>query len=123
MASSLFIHLYSLLPEREEYKLPKDQAGVFSSLCAVSIVPVKVLIYFQDRIEALSLLLKKGANANLQDGHQQTPLHRACENKQIAAATILITESPNIKADLQDLMGRTALHWAATKYEVDSGCH
>eukprot|EP01127_Copromyxa_protea_P005496 TRINITY_DN15424_c0_g1_i1.p1 TRINITY_DN15424_c0_g1~~TRINITY_DN15424_c0_g1_i1.p1 ORF type:complete len:288 (+),score=37.85 TRINITY_DN15424_c0_g1_i1:73-936(+) len=69
----------------------------------------------QNQLEAISLLIKKGANVNLQDGHQQTPLHRACEYNQEAAATILITEATNIDVNLQDLMGRTALHWSVVK--------
>lgn len=72
----------------------------------------------QNRLNEVSDLLEKGANPNLQDGHHQTPLHRACEHSQVEAATLLLTKAHNIDVNIQDLMGRTALHWAAAKYEL-----
>jgi len=59
-------------------------------------------------------LLQKEANPNLQDGHHQTALHKACENGFEDISAVLITH-PATDLNLQDLMGRTPLHWTASK--------
>jgi ankyrin repeat protein len=93
----------------------------------------------QQKLEVLKVLISMGANPNLKDGHHQTALHRACEMNLSVLANAIITStgksgtnttsttSTNSSAtssapregvldvNLQDLMGRTPLHWAAEK--------
>jgi len=59
-------------------------------------------------------LLERDAIPNLQDGHHQTALHKACENGYEDIAAALITHHTT-DLNSQDLMGRTPLHWTATK--------
>eukprot|EP01130_Rhizamoeba_saxonica_P019087 TRINITY_DN9797_c0_g1_i1.p1 TRINITY_DN9797_c0_g1~~TRINITY_DN9797_c0_g1_i1.p1 ORF type:complete len:280 (-),score=56.60 TRINITY_DN9797_c0_g1_i1:134-973(-) len=64
--------------------------------------------------ECVQILLDSGADPNLQDGHHQTSLHRACENSLDEVAQLLAS-SPDTDINIQDLMGRSALHWACSK--------
>jgi len=73
----------------------------------------------QHKVDIVTYLLSRGANPNLQDGHHQTALHRACENCYEDVAAALIT-AENIDLNAQDLMGRTVLHWASAKGLVET---
>lgn len=60
---------------------------------------------------AVSLLLRRGAEANARDKFWQTPLHVASANRATRCAEALLSHLSNL--NIADRTGRTALHHAA----------
>lgn len=68
----------------------------------------------KDRVAIVRALIRKGANVNVEDNDRRTPLHLAAEAGRFKAVEVLCG-AKDIKLDLSDLQGRTALHLAALK--------
>jgi cytohesin len=65
----------------------------------------------------IHLLIRYGANPNLQDQHGQTPLHIAAKHNTPAAVKALLEEKAN--PNLQDRDGNTPLHLAADMHSYE----
>uniref|UniRef100_A0A3B0NIY2 Ankyrin repeats (3 copies)/Ankyrin repeat/Ankyrin repeats (Many copies), putative n=1 Tax=Theileria annulata TaxID=5874 RepID=A0A3B0NIY2_THEAN len=63
-----------------------------------------------NKVQAVEMLLKKGANVNTFDSYGTTALHAACEESNIDVINVLLENSAII--DAQDVFGRTPLHLA-----------
>lgn len=70
-----------------------------------------------NNIEAVILLLQKGANVNAQDEYGNTSMHFAAENGSMNIATILLQS--NAEADKKDNIGYTPMHNAALYGNTD----
>lgn len=65
---------------------------------------------------AVTSLLEAGADADVIDSHQRTPLHRAASRGRAAAAKALLTAGADVRA--KDCVGDTPLH-AAGSYSLE----
>ena len=66
-------------------------------------------------LDGIKLLIEKGANVNLQDIHERTPLHLACENttEEVHHDCVEFLLQKGASTNIQDVFGRTPLHIAA----------
>ena len=66
-------------------------------------------------LDGIKLLIEKGANVNLQDIHERTPLHLACENttEEVHHDCVEFLLRKGASTNIQDVFGRTPLHIAA----------
>ncbi|MHC4662290.1 MAG: ankyrin repeat domain-containing protein [Planctomycetota bacterium] len=62
-------------------------------------------------INALRLMISKGADVNVKDIHGDAPLHYAARHGQNTAAVLLV--SKGAKVDARNNFGSTPLHWAS----------
>ena len=76
------------------------------------------LAVFQDRVDIIELLLKRGANADQKGALDQTPLHYACQS-QLKKVFDLIMNAPNVNYSAKDSDGDTPLIVASRRGHPD----
>jgi len=64
-------------------------------------------------LEIIHVLLKRGANPNLQDNNGFTPLHCAAIEKQLESCKLLLTESKTINVNTENFENSSVLHYLA----------
>ncbi|KAJ3513639.1 hypothetical protein NMY22_g14979 [Coprinellus aureogranulatus] len=89
---------------------PNTRSGSFNEVCLHEACR-------KGKDDVVSLLLKYGANPDIQDFNQWTPLHYACASKHAKCTEILLEAGANINAQEDD--GWTALHLACWNRHVD----
>lgn len=72
----------------------------------------------KNRPQITTILLQNGANVNAQDNYRATPLHRAASQGHEKIVPILLNE-PDLRIDLTDSAGCTALHLAVEEDRED----
>jgi len=70
-----------------------------------------------ERVEIARMLIKAGANLNMQDKWYQTPLHWAASNERAEIVRMLIDAKANV--NVQDEDDWTPLHYAANNRRVE----
>ena len=63
-------------------------------------------------IKTIKLLIKRGANVNIQDKSKRTPLHRAVEKVLVEVVKVLV-DAPGIDVDKENRYGETPLYVAS----------
>ena len=96
--------------------LSQDLSGTWTPL-----TPLHLVCHRGDnakaRLACLHVLLEAGANVNVLDAHQRTPLHFAAGRGHAKVVAALIKAGADVNRG--DAVNRTPLHWACSRIDSD----
>lgn len=103
VATATLADVQTLLRDRPDFINARDERGKTPLAAAIESQTAKF-----SRVEIVSALIKAGADINLGDSDNWTPVYRACTNPRQDLLKLLVDESA--KLDMQNSDGSTPLH-------------
>ncbi|XP_023723518.1 ankyrin repeat and SOCS box protein 3 isoform X3 [Cryptotermes secundus] len=101
--------LHLLLQKGQQYVNQRTMEGE---------TPLLLACKFQDSTELVQMLLDCGADVNLGDNENHTPLHEACRNGRLSVAKILVAAGANVNE--MNYNSCTPLHCAVSSFETNA---
>lgn len=99
-------------------KLLLDHNAFVEAKTAFGYTPLNIAVK-DGHVDIVELLLDYNAFVEARNG-EQTPLHEAAINNQVAILQILLTRRHAISVNIKDEFGYTPLHWATKKAYIDT---